>query len=107
MNVTFVNYSGERMTLPGRVGDSLYALARRFKYEDVDRELLHCRYVRYAAYCVCTLTLARQHAFSTVPLHPCLQPDAAVAVHQRKLCTRRAGGTSPSTEKEPLATSAT
>lgn len=48
VNVTFVNYSGERMTLPGRVGDSLYTLARRFKYEDVDRKSSHRLNTRYA-----------------------------------------------------------
>lgn len=36
MSVTFVNYAGERTTLPGRVGDSLFELARRYKYEFVD-----------------------------------------------------------------------
>jgi hypothetical protein len=38
VNITFVNYAGERTTLPGRVGDSLYEVARRFKYEFLDGE---------------------------------------------------------------------
>jgi hypothetical protein len=36
VNVTFVNYTGERTTLPGRVGDTLYSVARRYKYEFLD-----------------------------------------------------------------------
>ena len=36
MNVTFVNFAGERTRLPGRVGDSLFDVARRHKYEHLD-----------------------------------------------------------------------
>ena len=50
MNVTFVNYAGERTSLPGRVGDTLFDVAKRYKYRFVDgacggggsaRDLLH------------------------------------------------------------------
>ena len=36
MNITFVNYAGERTTLPGRVGDDLYAVAHRYRYAFLD-----------------------------------------------------------------------
>jgi len=36
VNVTFVNYAGERTRLPGRVGDSLLEVAARYKYSFVD-----------------------------------------------------------------------
>lgn len=36
MNITFVNYAGERTRLPGRVGDSLLDVALRYKYTFVD-----------------------------------------------------------------------
>lgn len=36
MNITFVNYAGERTSLPGKVGDSLYEVARKYKYEFLD-----------------------------------------------------------------------
>jgi ferredoxin len=36
VNITFVNYAGERTRLPGKVGDSLYDVARRYKYDFVD-----------------------------------------------------------------------
>jgi len=36
VNITFVNYAGVRTKLPGRVGDSLLDVARRYKYEHVD-----------------------------------------------------------------------
>lgn len=36
VNITFVNYAGARVTLPGRIGDSLYDAARRSKYEYLD-----------------------------------------------------------------------
>lgn len=36
VNITFVNYAGERTTLPGRVGESLFDLARRYSYAFVD-----------------------------------------------------------------------
>ena len=39
VNITFVNYAGERTTLPGRVGETLYEVARRYKYEYLDGPL--------------------------------------------------------------------
>lgn len=36
MNITFVNYAGERRRLPASVGDSLLAVAQKFSYEFVD-----------------------------------------------------------------------
>lgn len=36
VNVTFVNYAGIRTTLPGRVGDTLFDVARKFQYEFLD-----------------------------------------------------------------------
>lgn len=36
MNVTFVNYAGERTTLPARAGDTLLDVAARYKYAAVD-----------------------------------------------------------------------
>jgi len=36
VNVTFVNYAGERTTLPARAGDTLLAVAARHKYAAVD-----------------------------------------------------------------------
>ncbi len=36
VSITFVNYAGERTKLPGRVGDSLLDVARRYKYDFVD-----------------------------------------------------------------------
>lgn len=36
VNITFVNYAGVRQSLPGRVGDSLYDVARRYNYEYLD-----------------------------------------------------------------------
>lgn len=36
VNITFVNYAGERKKLPGTVGESLLTVAKRFNYEHVD-----------------------------------------------------------------------
>ena len=36
VNITFVNYSGERKKLPAMVGDSLLTVAKRYQYEFVD-----------------------------------------------------------------------
>ena len=36
VNVTFVNYAGERTRLPGRVGDTLLDVATRYQYKFVD-----------------------------------------------------------------------
>lgn len=36
MNITFVNYAGERKKLPGMVGESLLTVAQRYHYKFVD-----------------------------------------------------------------------
>jgi ferredoxin len=36
VNVTFVNYAGDRTRLPGRVGDTLLDVAKRYNYNFVD-----------------------------------------------------------------------
>jgi hypothetical protein len=38
VNITFVNFAGARTSLPGKVGDSLYSLAKRYKYDFMDGE---------------------------------------------------------------------
>lgn len=36
VSVTFVNYTGDRTTLPGKVGESLTDVARRYNYSFLD-----------------------------------------------------------------------
>lgn len=99
VSVTFVNYSGERTTLPGRVGDTLYTVARRYKFEDVDSECVSCLPQSWLA-----LPCLAHHSSSFIFLYRAVQRGAAAEAHLQRLCTRRVDGTNPSTEKEPPAT---
>jgi hypothetical protein len=87
VNVTFVNYAGVRTSLPGRVGDSLFDIARRYKYEFVDgacggggspREVLHAeggwfepKYGEGAQCHFCHVIIPKSH----YPLVPAKRPD--------------------------------
>ena len=86
MNVTFVNYAGERTRLPGRVGDSLFDVAKRHKYTHVDgacggggspRDLLHKdggwyepKYGEGAACYFCHVIIPKSHYAALPPKRP-------------------------------------
>jgi ferredoxin len=86
VNVTFVNYAGERTRLPGRVGDSLFDVAKRHKYSHVDgacggggspRDLLHKdggwyepKYGEGAACYFCHVIIPKSHYAALPPKRP-------------------------------------
>ena len=86
VNVTFVNYAGERTRLPGRVGDSLFDVAKRHKYAHVDgacggggspRDLLHKdggwyepKYGEGAACYFCHVIIPKSHYAALPPKRP-------------------------------------